>query len=199
MRVIAGSARGHRLEAPAGRDVRPTADRVREALFSSIGPRVVGARVLDLFAGSGALAVEALSRGATAATLVERDRRAAAVAERNLARTRLAGRALLMRCDAAAFATEPRGGPFDLVLADPPYQDPLPEVYRLLSGLHAAGALAPGVTVVVERDRRDPHLETDPPPFLALDRRRVYGDTVLLYLRADPPLRSPNDPRAAQR
>ena len=182
--MIAGTARGQRLDAPRGRDVRPTADRVREALFSSLAPVVPGARVLDLFAGSGALGIEALSRGAARATLVERDRRAAAVAERNLARTGLADRGWLVRADAGVFAGRPEGGPFDLVLADPPYGDPLPGVYELLGRLHAAGALSPGAVIVVERDRRDPDLEAERPSFLALDRRRSYGDTLLLYLRS---------------
>lgn len=182
--MIAGTAGGRRLDAPPGRDVRPTADRVREALFSSLGPVVGGARVLDLFAGSGALAIEALSRGAASATLVERDRRAAAVAERNLARTGLSERARLVRADATAFARHPEGGPFDLVLADPPYGDPLGGVYALVTQLHAGGFLAPDAMVVVERGRRDPDLDTEPPAFLALDRRRSYGDTLLLYLRS---------------
>lgn len=184
MRVIAGSARGRRLDAPPGRAVRPTADRVREALFSSLGDTVPGARVLDLFAGSGALAIEALSRGAAQATLVERDRRAAAVAAGNLARTGLAGQATVVRLDAAAFVAAPRGGPFDIVLLDPPYDHPTPALYGLLLGLDAAGELAPGATVVAERDRRDPSLDHEPPAAFVLDRRRVYGDTVLLYLRS---------------
>lgn len=182
--MIGGTARGQRLDAPPGRDVRPTADRVREALFSSLAPVIPGARVLDLFAGSGALAIEALSRGAASATLVERDRRTASVAESNLTRTGLDEWARLVRQDAAGFVRHPQGGPFDLVLADPPYGDPLAGVYELLTRLHAAGCLAPDAMVVVERDRRDPHLDTQAPPFLALDRRRSYGDTLLLYLRS---------------
>lgn len=186
MRVIAGTAGGQRLDAPPGRDVRPTADRVREALFASLAEHVVGARVLDLYAGSGALAVEALSRGAATAVLVERDTRAAAVARANLQRTRLADRAEIVRDRAERFCRTPRGGPFDVVLADPPYAVPLADVYDLLADLAAAGALTPGVRVVVERDRRDPDLDRDPPPFLALDRVRSYGDTVLLHLRGAP-------------
>lgn len=187
MRVIAGTARGHPLEAPRGRTVRPTADRVREALFSSIGPLVPGARVLDLFAGSGALGIEALSRGAATATLVERDRRAAVVAERNLRRTGLGAHATVVRADAAEFVRHPRGGPFDVVLVDPPYGEPLPAVYALLGALHDAGALTHDATVVVERDRRDATMSTPPPRSLTFDRRRAYGDTVLLYLRSRDP------------
>jgi 16S rRNA (guanine966-N2)-methyltransferase len=191
MRVIGGSARGRRLVAPPGRDVRPTSDRVREALFSSIAAAVPGARVLDLFAGSGALAVEALSRGAAHAVLVERSGRAAAVARRNLGVAGVADRATVRRIDATAFCRAPTGGPFDVVLADPPYAEPLARIWTLLATLHRAGGVAPGGVVVVERDRRDPDLEAPPPPtlarVLAFERRRTYGDTVLLYLRPQEP------------
>lgn len=183
MRVIAGSAGGRRLDSPPGTGVRPTADRVREALFSSLGAAVPDATVLDLFAGSGALGIEALSRGAGRAVLVERDRQAAAVVARNLARTGLQGRATVVRTDATTYVRGPRGGPFDIVLLDPPYEHPTPDLYALVTALREAGGLAPGATVVVERDRRDPTGDTEPPGLLALDRRRVYGDTVLLYLR----------------
>lgn len=184
MRVIAGSAGGRRLEAPAGTAVRPTADRVREALFSSLGAAVAGATVLDLFAGSGALGIEALSRGAAHAVLVERDRRAAVAVARNLARTGLDGRATLVRTDATAYVRHPRGGPFDIVLLDPPYEHPTPDLYALVTALAETGGLAPDATVVVERDRRDQTGDAEPPSLLGLDRRRVYGDTVLLYLRS---------------
>lgn len=184
MRVIAGTARGHRLTAPPGRGVRPTADRVREALFSSLAAAVPGARVLDLFAGSGALGIEALSRGAAHATLVERDRSAAAVVDANLARTGLSDQATLRRGDAGEFVRSPTGGPFDIVLLDPPYDLPLPAVYELVTVLSVAGGLAPHATVVVERDRRDPDLDADPPAPLAADRDRTYGDTLLRYLVA---------------
>lgn len=183
MRVIAGAARGRPLQAPRGRDVRPTSDRVREALFSIVASDVPDARVLDLFAGSGALAIEALSRGAAHAVLVERDAAAVAVASANLHRTDLADRATLHRADAAVFCRRPDGGPFSLLLLDPPYAEPLADVYRLLDGLHGAGAVARDATVAIERTRRDPDLDAEPPGFLALDRRRSYGDTVLLVLR----------------
>lgn len=184
MRVIAGSARGRRLDAPPGRAVRPTADRVREALFSSLAAAVPDARVLDLFTGSGALGIEALSRGAACASLVERDRRTAAVAERNLVGTGLTDRGVVVRADAADFVKDPLGGPFDIVLLDPPYEYPLASIYTLVAVLEEVGALTTDVTVVVERDRRDPDLDAEIPTFLRLDRRRSYGDTVLLYLRA---------------
>ena len=119
MRVVGGSARGRRLRAPAGRSVRPTSDRAREAIFNALQSRggVEGARVVDLFAGSGALGIEALSRGAASATFVERDRAAAGVVRENLAALGLDGRVVV--ADAVAFAV--REGGFDVAFADPPY------------------------------------------------------------------------------
>ena len=202
MRVIAGTAKGRRLIAPRGRDVRPTSDRVREALFASLGERVAGARVLDLFAGTGALGIEALSRGAAEAVLVERDPRAAAAVAENLRRSGLADRARLLRQDAARFCRDPRGfsraargvrgfspdeyGQFDIVLVDPPYAEPTAAVHRLLADLMAAGGLAPGAVCVVERDRHDPDPDAPPPAGLALTRTASYGDTVLVYLEGLP-------------
>lgn len=182
-RVIAGRARGRRLEVPPGAGTRPTSDRAREALFSVLGPRVPGAAVADLFAGSGGLGIEALSRGAARAVFVERDPRAAAVVRANLERTGLAGAAIVVRGDAGAFCARPRGRPFDLVLVDPPYARPLAGVWSLLTVLRDAGGLTPDATVVVERDRRDVPLTRGPPAWLALDHPRSYGDTVLLVMR----------------
>jgi 16S rRNA (guanine966-N2)-methyltransferase len=117
MRVVAGEYRGRRLQAPRGTSVRPTSDRVREALFSILGD-IEGLRVLDLFAGSGALAIEALSRGAASATLVENDRAALDAIRANLAPLEGAN-AEIVRADALAWLGG-RRGPFDLVFADPP-------------------------------------------------------------------------------
>jgi len=125
MRVIAGTAKGMRLRAPRGEAVRPTSDMVREAIFDILGEAPVGARVLDLFAGTGALAIEALSRGAEEAVLVERSARCLAFIRDNLAHTRLAERARLIHGD--VFREVPKldlaGEQFDLVLADPPYRE----------------------------------------------------------------------------
>ena len=181
-RVIAGTLGGRRLQTPAGRATRPTSDRVREALFSSLGDRLVGARVLDLFAGSGALAVEALSRGAAAAVLVESDARAAKAAAANVEALGLGAVARVRVMTAEAFCARPQD-PFDLVLLDPPYATTLPDLYALLGRLRAGGGLPAGALVVVERERRDPHLDAPPPGFLVPDRSRTYGDTTLLYLR----------------
>jgi 16S rRNA (guanine966-N2)-methyltransferase len=166
VRVVAGEFRGRRLTAPRGQRTRPTADRVREALFSMLGD-VTGARVLDLYAGSGALGIEAMSRGAESAVFVERDAGAAAVIERNLASLGLDQR--VVRQDALRFLARTKGM-FDLVFCDPPYD----------SAPRLAGALAerlPALTsqnarIVTESDKRMP-LEL---PFTLLTER-TYGDT----------------------
>jgi 16S rRNA (guanine966-N2)-methyltransferase len=170
MRVIAGRHGGRRLAAPAGAGTRPTADRVREALFSILGARVEGARVLDLYAGSGALGIEALSRGAAAATFVERAPAALRVLRGNLAA--LGEDAEVVRADALAWlrAAPRRSRQYDLVLLDPPYR----EAATLGPALGAAlpAVLADGALVVAESDHRAP-LELGIP---VIDDRR-YGDT----------------------
>lgn len=191
MRVIAGSARGRRLDAPPGRGTRPTSDRVREAMFSSLAADIPGAVVLDLYAGTGALGIEALSRGAAAATFVERDAGVVAILTANVARADVADRATIVRGDAAGFVARTAGGPFTVVLCDPPYDVPLPGVLDLVAALDAGSGLAAGAVVVVERERRDPALAdldnlAGLPGVLAVDRLRSYGDTVLLYLRRAP-------------
>jgi 16S rRNA (guanine(966)-N(2))-methyltransferase RsmD len=186
MRVVAGSAGGRTLRAPKGSATRPTSDRVREALFSileSLAPDVsgeragerggvAGRRVLDLFAGSGALAIEALSRGARAATLVDVSPSAIAAIRANL--DDLALEAEVVRRPALAFLATARAGArqYDLVFVDPPYRLASELGPRLSGALH--DVLAPGATVVVECDRRAPlNLE------LPLLTQRRYGDTVI--------------------
>jgi len=172
MRIIAGSRKGHRLVAPKGLDTRPTGDRVREAAFNLIGP-VDGATVLDLFAGSGATGLEALSRGAERAVFVESDRDAVRAIEANL--DKLGFRATVLRADALrALAEEASAGRrYDLVLVDPPYRmlaDLVPRLQR-----HLAAVLAPGGLVVLESDARsEPELEG-----LAVRTSRRYGSVRL--------------------
>jgi 16S rRNA (guanine966-N2)-methyltransferase len=173
VRVVAGRLRGRRITAARGRATRPTSDRVREALFSILGP-VEGAAVLDLFAGSGALGIEALSRGAAAADFVETDARAMAAMEANLAALRLEG-ARVHRRDALAYL---RGapGPYDLIFADPPYSC----APRLAGPLSRAlpAALSEDALIVTESDKRHPlALE------LPLVLERVYGDTRIALHR----------------
>ncbi|HEV2999774.1 MAG TPA: 16S rRNA (guanine(966)-N(2))-methyltransferase RsmD [Solirubrobacteraceae bacterium] len=177
MRIVAGRFGGRRLTAPPGRDTRPTSDRVREALFSILGP-LDGEAVLDLYAGSGALGIEALSRGAGSAVFVERDTRALAALRANL--DALGVRADVRRGDALAALREARkrGETYDLVLCDPPYRL-APGLGRPL-GEALAPVLADGARVVTESDRRTP-LDLDLEPLI--DERR-YGDTLIrIHLR----------------
>jgi 16S rRNA (guanine966-N2)-methyltransferase len=184
LRVIAGDAGGRRLVAPP--DVRPTADRVREALFASLGGAVPGARVLDLYAGSGALAVEALSRGADRAVLVERDRAAVDACRHNLDVTGLAARARVHAGPVARFlaAGPPAAAPFDLVLIDAPYDAAPDELPAVLAALAEPGWVAADARVVVETARRRP--VPAPPPGWAVRDERRYGDTLLTTLGPAP-------------
>lgn len=174
MRVIAGRYGGRRLLAPRGRATRPTSDRVREALFSMLGD-VQGARVLDLFAGTGALAIEALSRGAQNATLVECDARALAALQANLdalGLERKQVRVLSTDVATALQSARARRETYDLIFIDPPYR----QAHKYSSQLQTAltGLLAPAARVVVESDQRAP-LELE----LTLARERRYGDTLI--------------------
>ncbi|GAA1991205.1 16S rRNA (guanine(966)-N(2))-methyltransferase RsmD [Microbacterium pumilum] len=181
-RIIAGRAGSITLEVPdAG--TRPTSDRVRESLFGALesADALRGAAVLDLYAGSGALGLEAVSRGATRADLVEKSSRAASVAERNATRVaRAVGRdaaIVVHRVSAAAYLHAPRG-PFDLVFLDPPYDLPESELTHALELL--VPALSPHATVIVERAARSP--EPTLPPALIADRSKRYGDTTLWWV-----------------
>lgn len=186
-RIVAGRWGGRRLETPKGDGTRPTSDRVREAMFSSLESMLGGLdgiRVLDLFAGSGALGLEALSRGAARADLVEADRRAAGVIGTNIA-TLDAEDAWLHRMRAEQFvgdlgAVHSNGGPFDLVLLDPPYAVATDEVGLLLTEIVRVGGLDPDGVVVVERSSRTPFTWPDG---LAALRDRAYGETHLWYGR----------------
>jgi 16S rRNA (guanine966-N2)-methyltransferase len=166
MRIVAGEFKGRRLRLPRGAPTRPTADRVREALFSMLGD-VAGARVLDLYAGSGALGIEALSRGAASAVFVERDARAAAAIKANL--DTVGAQAKIIRQDALTFIRASEG-PYDLVFCDPPY-DSGPRIAGPLAERLPA-LLSDDARIVTESDKRNP-IEL---PFPLL-RERTYGDT----------------------
>jgi 16S rRNA (guanine966-N2)-methyltransferase len=183
-RIVAGVAGGRRLAVPPT-GTRPTSDRVREALFSALDndPGLDGAAVLDLCAGSGALGLEALSRGAGHALFVEADRRAAAVLRRNVADLGLPG-AVVRVATAAAVLGGPADRPYDIVLADPPYEVPGEEVAGWLAAAQAHGWLARNGVVVVERAARGGSFAW-PAPLLAVRERR-YGDTVLHVGRRAP-------------
>jgi 16S rRNA (guanine966-N2)-methyltransferase len=175
VRVIAGIVKGRRLKTPAGERTRPTADRVKEALFSSLMPELPGASVLDLYAGSGSLGIEALSRGAAHATFVERHQRTSRVLDENLARTEATDRATVVPSDVQSALGSPPGAPFDVVLIDPPYGLDHGELTEVLAAL--APHLAPGAVVTIERDRRSPTPVW--PPGIRCERERRYGDTVI--------------------
>ena len=166
LRIVAGAWGGRRLETPKGEGTRPTADRVREAVFSMLGD-VSGARVLDLYAGSGALGIEALSRGAESAVFVERDRAALTALQRNLEATGARGE--VRRQDVARFLARPEGT-FDLVFCDPPY-DGAPAIAEALAEALPA-MTAEEARIVTESDKRNPLLLPLP---LAVERS--YGDT----------------------
>jgi 16S rRNA (guanine966-N2)-methyltransferase len=180
LRVVAGEARGVPLDAPEGS--RPTTGRVREALFSSLGP-MTDSSVLDLYAGSGALGIEALSRGASRALLVDADRSAVDACRRNLDATRLTGRARVTSTRVASLlgGAPPAEAPFDLVVADPPYDEPDDAVATMLESLAAPGWLDVDARVVVERARRSGFPE--PPPGWERVWERTYGDTLVAVFR----------------
>ncbi len=178
MRVIAGRLGGRRLQAPRGNTTRPTSDRVREALFAMLG-ELDGARVLDLFAGTGALAIEALSRGARTAVFVERDVGALRVLNANLKTLEIPAESVQVRRGdalAALRSAREREETYDLVFIDPPYRQARelgPELSAMLPML-----LGPDARVVVESDRRAP-LQLE----LAVERERRYGDTSITIHR----------------
>jgi 16S rRNA (guanine966-N2)-methyltransferase len=182
LRVIAGTAGGRKLVAPKG-GARPTTDRLKEALFSSLGTRLHGATVLDLYAGSGALAIEALSRGAERAVLVDSDRAAEAAIRANLDTTGFASEARVQRSTVTTFlsATIPEV-PFDLVFLDPPYDLPSGEVEVVLAGLAAGAVVTAGGTVVIERPKSAEAVTW--PEAWAIEKERPYGDTLLVVAHA---------------
>ena len=183
MRIIAGIARGRRLAAPKGTATRPTSDRAREGLFATvtaIGGPLPGARVLDLFAGSGAIGLEALSRGAVRVVFVESDARAAQVIRANLAAVALPGGELV--CDQVQRFLDRGPGAeaaFDLVVADPPYAASPAEVTGMLTALASGGWLAPRALVAVERATRAGPLSW--PARYRADRSRRYGEATFWY------------------
>jgi len=150
MRVTGGTAKGARLRTLAGSETRPTADMVRKAIFDILGGSVEGARVLDLFAGSGALGIEALSRGAAEAVFVELSREACSIVLDNLRETGVRDRGVVRRRDAERFIGRPSTEPFDLAFLDPPYGRGLGFVARILGKLGSGGWIRQGGTIVVE-------------------------------------------------
>jgi 16S rRNA (guanine966-N2)-methyltransferase len=186
-RIIGGSAGGRRLRTPTGGNTRPTSDRVREAMFSAIDAAVgsiSGLRFLDLYAGSGAVGLEARSRGAGVVTLVEHDRRTAALIGQNVKTLGFSGVEVLASTVTRALTQAPRA-PYDVVFVDPPYAMHRSEVFDALVLLRANGWLAAAATVIVERATRDGALVW--PEGIEAARSRRYGETTLWYGHAAAP------------
>jgi 16S rRNA (guanine966-N2)-methyltransferase len=183
-RIIGGSAGGRRIATPTGDSTRPTSDRVREALFSAVDAAVgsiSGLRFLDVYAGSGAVGLEARSRGAGVVTLVEHDRRTAMLIRENARSLGFTGIDVVTSTVARALAHRPRA-PYDLAFLDPPYVVPVDEVVTALEALRDHDWLSRDALVVVERSSRGPDLAW--PEGFTADRTRKYGETTLWYGRA---------------
>lgn len=176
MRIIAGTLKGRRIDAPKWEGLRPTADKLRETLFNVLAPRIAGAVFLDGYAGTGAVGIEALSRGAAHVTFVERDSRAAALIEANLGRCGVVrDRYAIIRARFAGTERPPAGNRFDLVFLDPPYG-----ANELAAALDAAATLiGNGSLLIVEHAKRDAAPEASGP--LVRTREIVSGDSALAF------------------
>ena len=183
MRVVGGRLRGRNLASPASRDIRPTADRLRESVFNILvhayGDPISGARVLDLFAGTGALGIEAISRGAAFALFVDNGAEARALLRNNVESLGLGGVTKVFRRDATDLGSAHPVEPFSLIFLDPPYGKG--EAEKALASLRAGGWLTPGALLVVEEARAAGF--TAPEGFAELERR-AYDDTEFVFLRA---------------
>lgn len=182
MRIVAGKFRGKALLSPSDVSIRPTSDRAREAVFSILGsrlsPHFEGMKVLDLFAGTGALGLEALSRGASSAVFVDTGAEARGLIRDHIEAFGIAGIAKLLRRDATALGPAGTMGPVDLVFLDPPYGQGLGE--KALTSLAAGNWLAPDATLVLEESTE---VVLDLPPGFALDDRREYGAAAVHFIR----------------
>ncbi|MBC7765107.1 MAG: 16S rRNA (guanine(966)-N(2))-methyltransferase RsmD [Hyphomonadaceae bacterium] len=180
MRVIAGIARGHKLQTIEGLETRPTADRVKLSLFNILAFSLADVHVLDLFAGSGALAIEALSRGAKCAVCVDQSTSAIDIIKKNLAHTKMTHKAVVV-CDAyERFIEGYLGEPFDLIFLDPPYGQQLVE--RVLEQVMTKKCLAQGGQIVVESDHTD--VLTILPPFVIVKQKK-YGRACLTFIKQE--------------
>jgi 16S rRNA (guanine966-N2)-methyltransferase len=178
MRIIAGECKGRRLKTPSWPGLRPTSDKLRETLFNIVAPRIIGARVLDLFAGTGAIGLESLSRGARFAVFLESDRRAAALIDQNAQICGMRDRCAIIRDTVRRALEQPvAGGPFELIIVDPPYDfEPLAAVLA-----SAATHLAPGGWMVLEHARRR---AIPAVPGLRSVRTVLSGDSALTFFEA---------------
>ena len=178
MRITGGIGRGRKLKVPAGSKVRPTSDKVKQALFNILGERISGSVFLDLFAGAGGIGIEAQSRGAGHVVFVDGSRESLSVIKQNIEVLELRDLAQIIAAKAESFLKRP-SGPYDIIFLDPPYKM---ELAPLLSQIAQAGVLKPGGIVVAE------HFKKQPSPVqageLEIYREAVYGDTVLAFYKA---------------
>ncbi len=179
MRVTGGTGRGIRLKAPSGLRVRPTSDKVKQALFNILGEKVQGAAFLDLFAGAGGIGIEALSRGAARVVFVDDSRRSLDVIRENIMQTGFGDRAEVVSSKAEAYLRR-TAERFDILFLDPPYAEELKPLLELISG---AGMLRPDAIVLAEHFRKQPSPEKA--GALTLYREARYGDTILAFYRRD--------------
>jgi 16S rRNA (guanine966-N2)-methyltransferase len=177
MRVSGGSGRGRRLKVPAGDRVRPTSDKVKQALFNILGAKVEGAVFLDLFAGTGSIGIEALSRGAGRTVFIDDARRSLDAVRHNIEQAGFGELAQVTASKAETFVRKALDR-FDIVYVDPPYTTEIKPLLELISG---SGLLAPGAVVVAEHFKKQPSVKAA--GMLVLYRETVYGDTVLAFYR----------------
>jgi 16S rRNA (guanine966-N2)-methyltransferase len=177
MRVTGGTGRGRRLKAPAGSGVRPTSDKVKQALFNILGERMAGSSFLDLFSGAGGIGIEALSRGAGRVVFVDASRASLQVVKQNIEQTGFEERSQAVLAKVESFLKKP-SGPYDIVFLDPPYAD---EMQPLLELIAEAGILRPDSLVIAEHFKKQ--LSPESAGGLTLYREAKYGDTVLAFYR----------------
>lgn len=181
MRVIGGIAKGRKLVSPSGLAVRPTPAKARGAVFDILGQKIIGAHVLDLFCGSGAMGIEALSRGAESAVFVDHDRGSLACVRRNLEKTGFAANSRVLRRRVPEQLNNAVGSSFSLIISDPPYGSSL--VTKLAVALATTSLTARSVTWAHESSSRDPEITADDTPGWSIESRRRYGDTAITILR----------------
>ena len=177
VRIIAGQFGGRKIDTPDGKRTHPMGERVRNALFNSIGDEVQGARVLDVFAGSGAIGIEALSRGAAHVTFVEKDRVAHTIIDENITTLGIEEQTKNVQASVAAWASTYSGELFDLIFIDPPYHDP-----QFSTAMRISGLLKPGALMVLSRPGRS---ESPTKPGVVVVDNRSYGDAALTYFRLE--------------
>jgi 16S rRNA (guanine(966)-N(2))-methyltransferase RsmD len=177
MRITGGTGRGRKLKVPPGDRVRPTSDKVKQALFNILGGKVEGAAFLDLFAGAGGIGIEALSRGAERVVFVDSSRESLEIIRHNIDELGFRERAQVVKSSAGSFLKKP-AGPYDIVFLDPPYAE---ELRPLLEAIAGADILKPEAVVVAEHFKKQPSPERA--GSLALYRETRYGDTVLAFYR----------------